>query len=473
MRLADFPVYHLPLGVRAEALDRLDRVWARHGGVDAWTFATCRQKNGDVYLLGAALGAFRDVHGAGAPVRMLVPNDRHARILALFPEAADEVRIDSDLAGLEEEELTLWAALHGIDQFAPGNCIFAHPWLYVRRQVELIRLMQEGLNYLDLLKFGLRLPFDTPAALPTISAEQCRAAEEIAARAGVLPGRTLVLFPYAETLPIDIRPHFGALAAEATARGLRVLTSVAGIETPVPGTEPVPLPFDVLLPFCEIAGYASGIRSGVADIIATASCRKLVLFAEDVHHEIWSVRDMELGGSLREEVFNFAETTPDRFAAAVAPILFDQPPDPVRESVPDPVTLYLSGRADGSCDFASTPLRFGRFRGFGDLVLGYGWGRAMREGVPIVGGRSTLYVKARPGAKAVALRFVTKDHPVWASLGSTIAADRVESSSGFCECVTPISGAWTDASVIRIDVSTNSRAYDGNGAVLAGISWRG
>src|SRR5262249_6780242 len=104
-----------------------------------------------------------------------------------------------------------------------------------------------------------------------------------------------------------------------------------------------------------------------------------------------------------------------------------------------------------------------------DLVLGYGWGRAAHEGVPILGGRSTLYLKARPGAEAVALRFATKGRSIWASVGSTIAADR----AGMSECIVPISGAWVDAPVIRIDIGTNLPAYDGKGAMLVAISWGG
>ncbi|MGH2884215.1 MAG: hypothetical protein ACRDPA_16245 [Solirubrobacteraceae bacterium] len=124
---------------------------------------------------------------------------------------------------------------------------------------------------------------------------------------GLVPGRTVVLSPYANTLFHVPDPAFWAtVVARCAERGLTVCTNCGPKEQPIAGTKAARFPLSLAPDLIETAGYFVGVRSGFCDIVSGTASRKVVLydregrFYKGSFHEYFSLAAMGLGRNLRE-----------------------------------------------------------------------------------------------------------------------------------------------------------------------------
>lgn len=95
----------------------------------------------------------------------------------------------------------------------------------------------------------------------------------------LIPGRTVVLAPYVNTLPSLPWWVWCNLADKLLQKGYVVCTNVASpSEAPVNGTIPLRFGYDISVPLLEKCGYFVGVRSGFCDIISSASCKKIIVY---------------------------------------------------------------------------------------------------------------------------------------------------------------------------------------------------
>lgn len=93
------------------------------------------------------------------------------------------------------------------------------------------------------------------------------------------PGCTVVLAPYAETIPSMPLEIWQRIADRLTKLGYCVCTNSSGEREPVLlGTQRVFYPFGEILPAIELAGAFVGIRSGLCDVISGAHCKKVIVY---------------------------------------------------------------------------------------------------------------------------------------------------------------------------------------------------
>ena len=97
----------------------------------------------------------------------------------------------------------------------------------------------------------------------------------------LLPGKTVILAPYAKTLKRIPASFWSTLAQKLKDKGLCVGTNVVGKEQPVSGTHPVSMAYRLAIPFLGAAGAAIGLRSGFQDVTCTARCLKISLTYKD------------------------------------------------------------------------------------------------------------------------------------------------------------------------------------------------
>jgi len=97
---------------------------------------------------------------------------------------------------------------------------------------------------------------------------------------GIAKGRTVILSPYAKSMVTLPDTFWQTLAETYRQEGYLVCTNVAGDEKPVSGTRPLSIPIAQVVSAAEYAGLFIGIRSGLCDILATARCRKIVVFPD-------------------------------------------------------------------------------------------------------------------------------------------------------------------------------------------------
>jgi hypothetical protein len=124
---------------------------------------------------------------------------------------------------------------------------------------------------------------------------------------GLVPGQTVVLSPYANTLfHIPDQTFWVPVADRCFARGLTVCTNCAPTEKPIPGTIAARFPLLLAPDFVETAGYFVGVRSGFCDVVSATRTSKVVLYDKDGRfykgsfQEYFSLAAMGLGRNLLE-----------------------------------------------------------------------------------------------------------------------------------------------------------------------------
>lgn len=376
----------------------LDRIWQQYATPAAWVFTSKGLKFGDLCMAMTLMGAFRRRIVPGSRIIMLAISEGHRAILRLFPGIFDEIHMVPQLADVTREDFHLWCRHRAVDRFGAGNMLYLHPSYYTHGPFDLmVAPTNPPLTFIDLCKIGLRLPSETSLGLPTVSATQRAEAALLAGASGILIGRSVVLFPYAQSSPQDMHAHFARLAAAVKAAGMIVVTSVAGTERPIDGTMPVHVPFDLLAAFCELAGAAVVVRSGIADIIAAADCRKIVLYKTAPEVRNYSIIDMGTAQSADEMVIEAAEVSPDALVDRVLPLLVEpRPATKQLADIPSFVRAYFGqiDTWDGKVAIGGADLyQVRHLRATRGLVLGEGWADLEPWGVWSLGERASLFVK--------------------------------------------------------------------------------
>lgn len=379
--------------------------WEAHCHPKAWNFVTLGLHNGDLYHFLSLIRPFKTLRAGGRPVRILTASRPHHELALLFADRVDEVVFTpiQDFTGLQICE---WRTVTGRDAFAPGELINMLPQDYFRRPLQFgpvwFMLNERAIFLIHLMKLLLMLPLDIGPDLPIVTSTARTGAQALFQQYDMIEGRTLLLFPFQHSHPEGFRyTHacFATLAARAAASGLRVYTSVAPGEEPVDGTTGIFVPFGVLVPLCELAGYTVIWRSGISDILVTARCVKVGIYPTQLFLNEQSPIGLGLGGNERGIIFDFANhVDQEAFAEAVVSRLLG--PDPTDGSP------YIPKRIHELLDLRLRPdLPNGFFRRE-DFVVRHDWGRVFTSGVLAEGWsglepwgmwsqgyRSTLYLK--------------------------------------------------------------------------------
>lgn len=375
----------------------MDELWRRHGDDGAWVFSAHPSKYGDFFLSMSVFHNFRFRLGQEHDLRLLVHTPGHYAIARMFEHLFTSVRYEPDLAQAHVPSMQEWTISRGRAKFAPGGFIWVYPLIFCFPQYQINGLTHQGrVSYPELCLLGYRLAFELAAMPPQVTETMREEAEGLARQHSIEPDRSLVMFPYASSYPQDSLAHFEAFAHMAKRAGYYVVTSISGNERPVPDTPGIAIPFDLLIPFCELAGSVVALRSGIVDILASAQCRKIWIYARQSFIDVGSVVDYELGGDAAEIAFDFRHGTVEEFLEIFprfhTPLYAD-----VYNSVPLPVQRYLEAhcRDTGAVMSLADPgyvHTFGKYRGVGGIVLGNGWSGLEGWGAWTVGARAFLYI---------------------------------------------------------------------------------
>lgn len=380
------------------AADLLDLVWRDHGTPGSWIFTTKGLKYGDLYMAMTLMEQFRRRIAVDAPIKMLAISEGHMAVLRLFSKAFNSAHLVPELAPVTQHDFQLWCQARGVDHFGPGNMLYLHPSYYTHGPFNLmVAPTNPPLTFIDLCKIGLRLPSEVALGRPCFAEPARRAAALLAGASGLMTGRSIVLFPYAQSMPQEADAHFAALAARAMQEGFVVVTSVAGGEAPIAGTVPVRIPFDLLPTFCELAGHAVVVRSGIADILAAVDCRKVIIYATQPGLNNYSIIDMGTTQSAEEIVFRCADAPPEAFVELVLPLLLAPRPMTAQlRDIPSFVRQYFQqiDSWDGKAALGGEqPFPVRHLRGLRGLVLGEGWADLNSWGIWSLGERASIFLK--------------------------------------------------------------------------------
>lgn len=315
------------------ARQRLVRLVATHGGDGTWFVASNGTRFGDLHIALSQIEAFRRIHAGSARIVCLAVNGRHAAVAETFP-ALDAVHLVPELGHVLPADFHAFNAQDGRSPFGPGRVMLLLPSMYQIGGFVLDQLSSPpiGASHADFVRVALRLPLNSQATPPPPDPDLTREAAALAEQAGMIPGRAVILFPYAQSFPQDWSAHYLRLAADLADDGMQVFTSVAPGEEAVPGSRPLSFSFRVLRPLVTLAGYSVTARSGIGDMLADLPGRNVVLYPDLLLHRYWALRNMGVRTLACELVVNPREADPAAFSTAVRLALArpGQSPDPYR-----------------------------------------------------------------------------------------------------------------------------------------------
>jgi hypothetical protein len=218
---------------------------------------------GDMYWIMAYLPAYREKNGIKdiALVAAKGGSVEAARMFGMCGASWEE------LDGDELDEL-----VQAMVFMKEGNCVIANierPYTDVS-----IRILGKRLiPFIDLCRSALLgLASSAIPARPSVLEEY---------RGGIIvPGKTVILSPFAKSVPKLPESFWAELASRWQSKGYLVCTSISGQERPVKGTTPLSIPISQVISAVEQAGVFIALRSGLCDVAHTAKCLKTAVFPD-------------------------------------------------------------------------------------------------------------------------------------------------------------------------------------------------
>jgi len=251
---------------------------------------------GDMYLIELFLQSFVERH-AICDYRLAVTSNACAQVARMMGE--------SDVIVADQHALNSVISYGRLIRARPTSIVVLNDG-WMGAPTEWLR-GYKGLNFEKMFRhtvFGLE--DEIAPRIPVASATN-EAVLKLFDEQGLVPGRTVVLSPYANTLfHVPDAAFWGELAARCAERGLTVCTNCGPTEQPLAGTRAARFPLSLGPDLVETAGYFVGVRSGFCDVVSGTASRKVVLydregrFYKGSFHEYFSLSAMGLGRNLRE-----------------------------------------------------------------------------------------------------------------------------------------------------------------------------
>jgi hypothetical protein len=221
---------------------------------------------GDTATVCALAGAFLKQHGHA--ITMVVPPD-HLPIALMYPHRLIRI-VPMDRPSM----LSFINNYMDVSKFELDIPFCAHPYDHGDGRLDQIGYLLKypgrgGLTFTDTIRYLLRLPWNSELERPTIPAEWTEEAQRFAAEVGMIPGKSVTLFP-ASSSPVPQFPDmfWATLVDRLNARGYKVFCNMKGgnvrpATMPIPGTIPIEVPVHLALPLVKIAGRTISSANGL------------------------------------------------------------------------------------------------------------------------------------------------------------------------------------------------------------------
>ena len=156
-----------------------------------------------------------------------------------------------------------------------------------------------GINFMDFFVSGVFDNEDLKIGEPHF--KECKdSVKEFFEENNLIPGRTVIVAPYVNTLGELPTWLWREIVDEFRARGFTVCTNCDDKHWPIFGSLGINPPYSELKDFCEYAGYFVGSRSGLCDIISSFDMCKVIIYFSNEHWgsgeiiDFFSMNDMGL-----------------------------------------------------------------------------------------------------------------------------------------------------------------------------------
>lgn len=160
------------------------------------------------------------------------------------------------------------------------NVHYMHYWgLEYQRVIKLCN--HNDISFLELVVHAVFGKENLHIQLPQfidINSDECK---KIIQEYELVNDKTVLLAPYANTYINELEPEWwNNLVLELNKKGYQVFTNAGANEEAISGTSKIFIPFNCLAPICEYCGSVIGMRSGLFDVLAFSTCRKIIIYQD-------------------------------------------------------------------------------------------------------------------------------------------------------------------------------------------------
>lgn len=222
---------------------------------------------GDAYITGCMLKRYVQEHYI-QKYQIIQPLSRGKKVLSLFREEAVCTITIEERNWLSQFQLFASQAIERL------HVMHFHPCNHICIQNRI-----EGINKVSFQKMYEIAGFniEPERELPGIAKE--REVEGQFCRRGLKVGKTVILAPYAETIPTMPEEAWIYIAKALSDAGYCVCTNSMSEKEPViPGTQRVSYGYAQMIPILHLAGWFIGVRSGLCDVISSSKCKKIIVY---------------------------------------------------------------------------------------------------------------------------------------------------------------------------------------------------
>ncbi len=253
---------------------------------------------GDAFLTGRYLLKYIAREGITA-YRVITCSGGFAKILTLFGIKKENILV---IKKNQMNNLKNYINYKGVDK--NGGIRYLLYWGLGGQKASLFE-GYNGLTFEDLFKLCVfKLPIDAKPRKIFQRISDSEAEKEII-RMGLIPNKTVVLAPYANSFYEELTVEWWEnLARSLQDKDFCVATNSSGVdEPPIKGTMAVSFPYDSINVMMDKCGYFIGVRSGLCDILSDSNCRKIVIYQSFITNrrmEFFSLNQFREGQDLYE-----------------------------------------------------------------------------------------------------------------------------------------------------------------------------
>lgn len=243
------------------------------------------QATGDVYIHGMCFESHTKKHANIKP------------IFGVWETSGSKVASLFTIHNVEIFSLEEFKNLYNLLMFdSQANCKMEHLHYHViHRHTAFLKYIEgiHGFNLFSQTLAYLNIESKQELTMPKF-ADDDKYIKKIFDDNALIPGKTVLLVPYAKSVRSISLLFWNKLARKLVDYGFSVCTNTTGpMEPPVANTTGVFIPFPNSVPFLEMAGATIGLRSGFQDVTNTAKCLKITLYPENNYKRsiVWSTNE--------------------------------------------------------------------------------------------------------------------------------------------------------------------------------------
>lgn len=159
----------------------------------------------------------------------------------------------------------------------PGKLLVGDP--YFLGKGKLFKKFGSGkITTLSIYKEMLGLSQKTKPSKPQICSKDIKTAREIFKRNNFVRGKTVIIAPEASSISEMPHDFWQKVVDECQKKQLKVI--VNGNKYTLKGATNLKFSLKEAIPILELAGYFVSIRSGLCDLVASANCRKFIIYPD-------------------------------------------------------------------------------------------------------------------------------------------------------------------------------------------------